>query len=207
MNRLPTLIASVLLLAGAPPSQAETYRWVDEQGRVHYGDVIPGKDAGLGSVELDKQGRVKKENPRTRLTPEEQRRLEQERQRTLEAREKADAQQRRDRALLSTYVTEAEIDLTRDRALEQEKANLKGLQARLQSANDKLDYANRQLAPHQRGGKPGPKAYVQMRDEAQADQAHIQGLIAQQEQAMEATRARFEADKQRFRELRAGMAR
>lgn len=207
MTRLPALIASAVLASTAFPSGAETYKWVDEQGRVHYGDVIPGKDAGLGSVELDKQGRVKKENPRTRLTPEEQRRLEQERQQTLEARQKADAQQRRDRALLSTYVRESEIDLARDRALEQEMANLKGLQARLKSASDKLDYAHRQLAPHLQAGRPGPKAYLQMRDEAQAEQAHIQGLMAQQEQAIEATKARYEADKQRFIELRAGMAR
>ena len=207
MTCLPKLITCIALAAMALPGRADTYRWVDEQGRVHYGDVIPGKDAALGSVELDKQGRVKKENPRTRLTPEEQRRQELEQQRTQTARQKADAERRRDKALLSTYVSEGEIDLTRDRALEQEMTNLRGLQARLKSASEKYDYANRQLAPHQKAGKPGPKAYVQMRDEGQADQAHIRELITQQEQAMEATKARFEADKQRFRELRAGMAR
>jgi len=196
----------ILILGGvAAPAwaQSTTYRWVDDQGRVHYGDVIPSKDAGLGNVELDKQGRVKKETPRSRLTPEERRRLEAEQLRRDEARRAEEAQRRRDRALLTTYVSEAEIDLTRDRALDQEEANLKGLRARLNAAAEKLAYANGQLAPYGQGGQGAPRTFTQMRDEAQAELAKLGDLIGQREKAMADIRQRYEADKLRFRELKA----
>jgi len=195
------LILASLALPGATLAQA-TYRWVDEQGRVHYGDHIPSKDAGLGNVELDRQGRVKKETPRTRLSPEERARLEAEERRREEARRLEEARQRRDRALVTTYVNEAEIDLARDRALDQEEANLKGLRIRHKAATDKLAAANAQLAPHA-GSQAAPRAAVQMRDEARAELAKLDSLIAQREKAKEDIRQRYEADKLRYRELRA----
>lgn len=199
---LPALLAlASLLMPGAAQAQT-TYRWVDEQGRVHYGDVIPSKDAGLGNVELDKQGRVKKETPRTRLSSEERARLEAAERRREEARRQEEAQQRRDRALLTTYVNEAEIDLARDRALDQEEANLKGLRIRHKAATDKLAAANAQLAPHA-GSQAAPRAAMQMRDEARAELTRLDSLIAQREQAKEDIRQRYEADKLRYRELRA----
>ena len=202
----------LLILVSAPAwaqstTQSTTYRWVDDQGRVHYGDVIPNKDAGLGNVELDKQGRVKKENPRSRLTPEERRRMEAEQLRRVEARRAEEAQRRRDRALLTTYVSEAEIDLTRDRALDQEEANLKGLRTRLNAAAEKLAYANGQLATQGKGGQGAPRAFTQMRDEAQAELAKLGDLIGQREKAREEIRQRYEADKLRFRELKAASPR
>ena len=70
--RMP-LLCALLLLVFASPALATTYRWVDAQGKVHYGDVMPSQSTGLGHQELDKQGRVIKETPRTLLTPEERR--------------------------------------------------------------------------------------------------------------------------------------
>ena len=194
-------LAALCLMAGA--AHAATYRWVDEQGRVHYSDVIPPQQAGRGNVELDRQGRIRKENPRTVLSPEERRRQEAAAGQAEASKRQEQAQRRRDRSLLSTYVSEAEIDLARDRALAQEASTLNGLKVRLKAAGDKLDYANGKLAPHRSAGTAGPKAFVQMRDEATAEQAQLGELIRKREQSMEQTRARFDADKQRFRELRA----
>lgn len=192
------LVAALVLASGA---QAATYRWVDEQGKVHYGDTLPPQQAGRASVELDKQGRVKKENPRTALSPEERRRQEEATSQAEAAKRQEQVQRRRDKSLLSTYVSEEEIDLARDRAVGQEMSTLSGLRVRLKAAAEKLDYANRQLATHQ------GKVYLQMRDEATAEQAQLADVIRRREAALEETRARFEADKLRFRELRAATPR
>ena len=200
MMRSAFLLA-LILVAGA--GQAATYRWVDEQGKVHYGDFIPSQQSDLGNVELDKQGRVKKETPRTRLSPEERRRQEEERIRIEEAKRQAEIQQRRDRSLLTTYVSEAEIDLTRDRALEQEVSNIHGLKARMKSATEKLAYANGQIGEYTSSGKSAPRAFTQMRDEARTEMAQLEKLVQQREQAMEEIKVRYEADKLRFRELKA----
>lgn len=204
MMRFASLLG-LILLAGA--GQAATYRWVDEQGKVHYGDVIPSQEAGLGSVELDKQGRVMKENPRTRLSTEERRRLEEGRIRIEDAKRQEETQRRRDRALLTTYVSEAEIDLTRDRALDQEISNVNGLKARMKSASEKLAYANDQLSQSAKSGKGAPRTFTQMRGEAQKELAQLEKLVQQHEQAMEEIKTRYEADKLRFRELKAAASR
>lgn len=202
MNALRKLLfqLSLLLLAGV--AQAATYRWVDEQGKVHYGDAIPQQEYGMGHQELDKQGRVRKEAPRTRLTPEERKRREAAAAEREEAKRRADEQRRHDRSLLSSYTSEEEIDLVRDRALELEALNLKGLKIRLNQAADKLAYANGQIAGHEARKEPVPKTFQQMREEAQADLARVGELIRQREQAVVELKARYEADKLRFRELR-----
>lgn len=201
MKPVKMLFPLLTLALAAGAAQAATYRWVDEQGKVHYSDTIPPQQAGKGSVELDKQGRVKKENPRTALSPEERRRQEEALSQSESAKRQEQLQRRRDKSLLSTYVSEEEIDLTRDRAVDQEMSMLAGLKVRLKAAGEKLDYANRQLAT-----RPG-KAYQQMRDEAKAEQAQLNELIRQRETALVDTRARYEADKLRFRELRAATPR
>lgn len=201
MNPITRLVLLLALALAANAGQATTYRWVDDQGKVHYGDYLPSQQSGKGSVELDKQGRVKKEIPRTILTPEERRRVEQERLRAEEARRQEDIQRRRDRALLTTYVSEAEIDLARDRALEQEVSNIHGLKARMKSATDKLSYANGQISEYTSSGKNAPRAFTQMRDEARTEMAQLEKLVLQREQAMEEIKVRYEADKLRFREL------
>ena len=200
LNSMRIVLATLLILI-AGPALATTYRWVDEKGKVHYGDVMPKQQSGLGHQELDKQGRVVKETPRTLLTPEERRRRDEETAAREEHLRRVEAQQRHDRALLSTYADESEIDLARDRALELEKLTLTGLQARLDSSAAKLSQANAQLAQFRAGRVAPPANILQMRDEAQAELAHIGEAMRQREKIMNDLKQRFEADKTRLLEL------
>jgi len=50
--------AAITLLLFASLAQAATYRWLDAQGKVHYGDAMPAQQSGLGHQEWIKQGRV-----------------------------------------------------------------------------------------------------------------------------------------------------
>ena len=129
---------AILLIASSGSTPAATYRWVDTQGKVHYGDVLPSQSTGLGHEELDKQGRVIRQTPRTLLTPEERRCRAAEAAARKEQLRRAEDQQRHDRALLSSYSNEGEIDLARNRALELENLTLKGLQTRLDNSSAKL---------------------------------------------------------------------
>jgi hypothetical protein len=195
------IFVATLLIFTAGQALATTYRWVDEQGKVHYGDVMPKQQSGLGHQELDKQGRVVKETPRTLLTPEERRRRAEEAAAHEEHLRRVEAQQRRDRALLSTYTDESEIDLARDRALELEKLTLNSLQARLDSSAAKLSSANSQLARFRASRVAEPANIRQMRDEAQAELAQIGEAMRQREKIINDLKQHFEADKTRFQEL------
>jgi len=181
-------------------SQANMYRWVDSNGKVHYSDTLPAHQAGKGHKEISKQGRTVKEVERSALTPEEKQRAEEARQRAQLAKEQEIERQRRDRALLSSFTNESEIDLVRDRALELEQLQITSLQARLDDASEKLNFANNTIKKHAAGA--APKAAVQSRAEARAELAQISEMLQKSQSNLNVIRAKYEADKLRFRELK-----
>lgn len=194
-GRGPALVAGVvasLLLAGA--AHAATYRWVDEKGQVHYSDTLPPQHAGKGHKELDTQGRTVREVQRTALTPEERRQQEAMRQKRAEKEAREREQARYDRALLSSYTRESEIDLVRDRAVELEQLQITSLQARLQNATQKSA---------QKSAQAGKNAAAQTVAANRAEIAELESQIEQRQRNIEALRVRYEADKARFRELKA----
>jgi hypothetical protein len=195
-----SLLATLLIIVSGP-ALATTYRWVDAQGKVHYGDVMPNQSSGLGHQELDKQGRVIRESPRTLLTPEERRQRAAEAAAREEHLRRVEEQQRRDRALLSTYSNEGEIDLARDRALELENLTLKGLQTRLDNSAAKLAYANDQISRYRAAHVAVPANIGQMREEAQTELLQFRESMRQREKTIRDLKLRFEADRSRFLEL------
>ena len=196
------LVASLITI---DPAMAATYRWVDQNGKVQYGDVMPPSQAGQGHAELDKQGRVVKETKRTRMTAEERQRQEAALARQAEDRRKLEEQRRRDQALLATYTSEKEIDLARNRAIDLEKLNIRGLQTRQNAAAEKLSFANTRITLLRNEGKDAPANYVQMRNEAQTELAQISELLRLRHKAIEDIKLRFEEDSKRYTELKASM--
>ncbi len=108
------LILAGLFLSGT--AFADTYRWVDDRGIVHYGDTVPSEFAGYEQQVLNDQGIPIRiiEGYKT----DEQRAAEAlvraEQQRILRAEAKRVA---RDSVLLNTYLSVEEIEMLRDRRL------------------------------------------------------------------------------------------
>ena len=95
----------------AETNHATTYKWVDEQGIVHYGDSIPPQYAEKEHQLLNKQG-VEVGHTEAQKTPE---------QLAIDAREH-DAvvkQQQHDSFLLATYTSVKDIESLRDVRLDQ----------------------------------------------------------------------------------------
>ena len=190
-----SLRAAILLLLtpwSIAPAWAETYRWVDERGRVHYSDTKPTQ--AMEQTVLDKQGRVLRKIPRTGAVP----------QTAADDRVRARdlARERQDQALLSTYVHEGEIMLARDRALAQEKAKRDSLQAMLKQALARLARIDAELAGHTQAGRRIPDALRQSRIQTEREVARLNEMLARNAAAMAQTEARYEAYKLRFRELK-----
>jgi hypothetical protein len=200
-------VAGIALAAAAltapAPARAATYKWVDDKGVVHYTDKMPPEAVNKGSVELNTQGvPVKKTEPA--LTPEQRRAIEQEAERQRQAAKSQEELTRRDRALLASYSTEPEIDLARNRALATIDAAVQSAQAyNEQLSRRRADVMTRKASY---GDKPVPPALVGELESVNTEIARQADLIARKKAEAVAVAARYDADKQRWRELTAARA-
>lgn len=188
------LAGLVIFAAFSSSAEAKLYKWVDDKGETHYSSTIPPEYAGHQHIQLDDKGRViqKKDEPNKadnggRKTAEEQAAIE---------------QQRKDKALLGTYSNEQEIDLARDRNLQQVDALISSIKLRLDSAQASLNENNKAKAGFVEAGKKVP---TYLKEDIADDEAKLNSLQQQMDRAKEqqaAIKARYDADKARYRELK-----
>ena len=204
--KLPASLAATLLLAttlgaGLPgETQARMYKWIDEQGNVHYGDRIPPQYAEKEQQRLNPQGITVEVRERAK-TPEE---LAEERRLARIQEEKAEVrrqQQERDRILLDTFSNEDEIIMTRNGKVSAIDAILRVTQGRIESLRNRLAELTNRAANLERSGKPVPAVLHQDILSARQQIVDNQAYILQKEQEQQETSAKYEADIQRFREL------
>lgn len=196
-----TLTAFLLLALASFPAAAKLYKWVDEKGVTHYGDSIPPQYAKQGNEELNKKGLVIKKTDAPLTAEQLKAKEEEEAQKKAEEKRQLE-QKRRDKALLNTYTNEKEIDLVRDRNLQQGSLQLQSMELRIKQIQPRHAEAQKKAADFTGKGKPVP-AYVQQElQETDREMKSLQEMIKQKSQEMDAIRAKFEDDKKRFRELR-----
>ncbi|WP_124948586.1 DUF4124 domain-containing protein [Sulfuriferula thiophila] len=190
------LLVAALALSTATVAHADIYKWKDAQGVTHYGDTMPPQAAGRATTEMSKRGTVLKQTPAA-LTPEQRLNNEAEAAKITKEQQSQTEQKRHDSALLNTYTSPAEIDLARDRSLEQSKLVVDGTNLRLAPLRDKQAKLIKQS-----GGKipgTGPQAA-----EYAANLKHItelEDILSQKSKEMADIRSKFDADKTRFIEL------
>jgi hypothetical protein len=115
MRLLIVATASIILLplASIASEHQKLFRWVDENGVVHYGDSVPPEYADVEKQVLNHHG-VTIAVVRGKKTAEEIA----EENRIAEVRRKENLQRRQDQALLATYLSVDEIIMHRDRRVE-----------------------------------------------------------------------------------------
>ena len=179
---------------------ANTYKWVDEHGKTHYGDTIPAQYAGQGTSEMDKKGLIIKKTPAA-LSPDQRKAQE-----DALASQKVEAlkvmeRSRKDKALLNTYSNEQEIDMARDRNLQQIDLATQSDQVRQKSAQTRLTKFRNQSYDLIRSKKAVPAELKHDIEDAEKEVAQINAVLRQHLQNKEAARTRFEGDKNRYRDL------
>ena len=200
MKKLTFLIAATLCAGVA--QAAPLKKCVDDKGRVYYGDSIPAEvlDKCRTSSELSSKGMEKK---KTRYPTEEERKAQEDAaaQQKLDD-EKALEQKRRDKALLDTYASEKEINLSRDRNLQATQAQIDGSQMRAKSAQDRLAGLRKQVDNVTKNKKPVPAYLSEEIKTAENELKTSNETVAKWKQEYETIQTRFEEDKKRFRELK-----
>lgn len=117
------------------------------------------------------------------------------------------ADERRDKALVATYTTEQEIDLARDRNLQMPLQAVKVAETRLGKLDKELEGLRKQAEGFTSKKEPVPAHLGEEIKRKQAAQSALQSELAQKNAQADQIRAKFEADKQRFRELKSGQTR
>lgn len=201
------LKAAILLFfclsAGIAAAQkAKLYRWVDEEGVVHYGDSIPARYAEIERQVVNEHG-ITVDVMRAKKTEEElaeDARLE-------ELRVEAELQRRRDQALLATYLTIDEIVMHRDRRVELFQAQARVTELYLRNLQRRMETL-REEASKFRPYSEDPEAPLIDPDLADDIQS-TKETIARHEQNLdkyetdeESIVARFDGDIDRFKELK-----
>ena len=180
-----------MLAAHSMSVEAKLYKWVDDKGETHYGEVVPPEYANKNQVQFSDKGREIKIKDAPKNVTEKS---------SIEDQATID-QQRRDKALVNTYSNEKEIDLARDRNLQQVEARINGIQLLQQSAQGSLEGYRKEAADTEKAGRKIP---FSLRSDITASEDKIAKLkqelvVAQAKET--AVRASFEADKVRYREL------
>ncbi len=196
------LLATGLILCSAfcVNAEAKLYKWVDSNGITHYGETIPPEYADKDATQFNSTGRVEKHIEK--LTPEKRLAKEEEEAKKNSSQQATVESKRRDTALLSTFSNEKEIDLARDRSVQQVEARIGSIKTMLGSAQESLAGNHKELDNLTKQNKKIPASLTEDISVNEARIAKLQKDLAQSEQESAGVKARFEADKSRYRELK-----
>lgn len=176
-------------------AEAKLFKWVDSSGTTHYGETIPPEYANSGVVKLEK-GRIQKRE-------EKHEKVEKKTVLKDPVAEKARIEaERRDNALLATYSNEQEIDLARDRNLQQVEARTSSYSTLLNSAQDNLVSLQQESDALTKQGRKIPKSLDEDLVEAKARIDKMQADLDISKKELESVKARYAADKERYRLLK-----
>ncbi len=207
MRVIQALVSLTIAAALAGPAMAQQkpkpgaprpvmYKCVDERGKIYYSDKFTPE---CGQIEeMNRQGRVvKKHEPAKptvapKPTPEEER-----------VRKELAERQRRDRSLIATYTSEEEIDLARDRSLVIPLQAIKTAENRLSKANSQLFDLKSEAIRLAGQEKAIPPYLLEEIDNKLKEMPELEAEVLEKKSYAESVRARYEADKLRYRELKA----
>lgn len=189
----------ILFVALSTTAEAKLYKWVDEKGVTHYGETIPPEYAGKDNVQFSDKGRIVKKNEK--ISAEEQRAKDETAARKRAEDKAALEQRRKDNTLLSTFSSENEIDLARDRNLQQVDAVINSIQLLQKSAQQNLESFQQEAEQRTKTGKNIPESLQTDITEAENQLNKLARDLAKAQEKSAAVRASYEADKIRYREL------
>jgi len=203
LYRLGSLMALCVSITFSMPAAAKLYKWVDDNGTTHYGETIPPKYANKNRSELKKSGRIVES--RKIISPE-QRRAEREAKKAIEAKklaEKRTAEEkaRRDRMLVDTYSSVAEIDLARKRNLRQIELRINSLLARIKITNENLQDLQAEADGYASKKHKIPPSLKEDLITTEARLEKLRGDLTKPSAEKDALEARYDDDEKRYREL------
>ena len=200
MHHIGYLLLLPVLLAVTPVQAERMFKWVDENGKIHYSDRVPPHYSKHERREYDERGRTVKVYERAK-TPEEK--AEAARLAAIEEEKRRQAEQDavHDRSLLATYSSEEDMLLARDGKLASVDALIQLTNSRIESTESRLRGYAAEAAEFERSGKRVPAALQEQIRTARELIAENKEFVKQKVNEREGIATRFDNDIARYREL------
>lgn len=194
------LFAVCSMIVATNVALAETFKWVDDKGVVHYTDKMPADQVNKAATVLDTQARpIKKIDPPP--TAAQRAAKESEERRVAAAAKEREEADRHDRALMQSFTSPEEIALSKSRAIATIDSQLQSSHAYITQLTSRL--ADVEAKKTSYGNKPVP-------DSLEREIVSIDAEVQRQKELVEArkvekaqTAARYDAFATRWRELKA----
>lgn len=197
------LTVALLVLSGCLLSEtvsAQLLYCCEVKGRRTCGDALPPQCIGLQYTVRGPGGRLVK-SVEAPLSPEQLRAREEIEKRKKEEEIARKEQSRLDAALLATYSTEAEIDKGRERMEAEYSVSIKAAEGRIAAAQKRKQMAIGDPELYKKRGMPDDlKRQIQDIDFEIRSQ---NDLVDSKKKDLEAARAKFNEDRQRYLDLKA----
>jgi len=188
--------AATFAASPQPGSGKTTFRWVDEQGVIHYSDEVPAPAAGRDREVMNAQG-----VPVRHLDGQKS-----QEQLDSEARTRAAVikQKQHDTFLMTTYTSVKDIEALRDSRLEQLKTQRAAGQQYIETLRSRLGaLQTRALAyrPYSATTRPMPDDLAENLVRTMDEMKTQTGALAKESEDETQLRAQFQTDIERYKEL------
>ena len=193
------LLLPALLVASSAFGE-RMYKWVDEDGQVHYSNQLPPEATQRKREVINDQGVTVKVYPAP-LTPEEK--IEEKQLAELESRKKELAEKRanHDRSLLATYSSIKDMYPARDAKISAVESLIKLTNSRIISMQNRLLELTDEAADHERRGKQLPASLLSQISNLRKQIERNKEFVKDKKREIEDIRLQFESDIRRYDEL------
>ena len=211
MKMKTKVLCFAVALAFAPAAFA-AYKCVDEKGVTRIGQTPP-EECGNVPLQEIRDGQVIRTIPPS-LTPEQVKAQQEAAEKARQAQKEAAEQQRKDLALLNTYASEKEIDMTRDRNVEPVNNRIKvarerieAIEKRSKEIEDEMEFykagkSDKAGKGKGKGAKDTPEQLKENLDRAKKEKATLEKNIAASEKEIEQIKAKYDLDRKRWLALK-----
>ena len=200
--RSGSLVIVMVSALFAVNADAGLYRWVDENGTVHYGDKVPAKYLKKEHDELNEQGTTVKKYDRAMTAEERAEKKRQEAERKRLENEKR-AQALRDRVLTDTYTTERDLIAARDARLDAIDSQLQLSKDIIESSTEKVEKTEKLIQNIKASGKMVPESTYAKLEREKLQLATQKGVQQGHQIKRKEVIEQFNGYIERFRELMA----
>ena len=193
-------LSCVCAIAFHSSAQAKLYKWLDDKGITHYGEVIPPEYANKERDSINKSGMLDKRPEKINYE-------------SVKAKEEAETkrkqdnvviieQQRRDAALLNTYSNEKEIEQARERSMVLINARLDSSKMLLKSSQENLEGLKKEFDNRTKASKKIPVSLSNDIAMSEERVLKMQAELDKNEQHLVSVKARFDGEVELYRKLK-----